>query len=254
MFETSFVRERVAPRRRAGVFVASIVAHTVAVAGILIATATATTLPTNAPNETMKVYFAPAEPPLPRGNPDAPRQPQAPPQRPQQQAAQPHVQTAPQADTTPSLIPNTIPTVASTSTSSDITPGNGNNTGNERWGVKDGDPNGVDVGQTNTNVSVGTPDVVFHPGVDVKSAIVVYRVQPNYPPLASRMHLSGWVFVKCIIGKNGEIRDAEVEKSSNTLFDQPALEALRQWKFVPGYYKGQPVDTYFELKITFEVR
>jgi len=254
MFETSVVRARVVAQRRFGVFAASVIGHTVVVTGILVASIASTSFPKNAPNEMARwIPVVAPDMPLPRGNPDAPRQPQAQ-QKPQQQAAQPHVQTAPPADTTPSTIPSTIPTVASTSTSSDIAPGNGSNTGNEQWGVKDGDPNGVDIGQSNANIGVGTPDVVFHPGADVKSATVLVRVQPQYPAMAARLRLSGWVFVKCIIGKNGEIRAPEVEKSSNAMFEQSALDALRQWKFAPGYYRGQAVDTYFELKITFELR
>jgi len=255
MFETSVVRARVAAQRRFGVFTASVIGHTVVVTGIIMASVASTSFPKNAPNEMARwIPVVAPDIPLPRGNPDAPRQPQAQPQKPQQVAAQPHVQTAPPADTTPSTIPSSIPTVAATSTSGDVTPGNGNNTGSEQWGVKDGDPNGIDIGQTAATVGVGTSDVVFRPGADVKGATVLYRMQPQYPPMATRLHLNGWVFVKCIIGKNGEIRDPEVEKSSNAMFEQPALDALRQWKFAPGYFKGQPVDTYFELKITFEVR
>ena len=255
MFETSVVKARVAAQRRFGVFAASVIGHTVVVTGSLVASIASTSFPKNAPNEMARwIPVVTPDMPLPRGNPDAPRQPQAQAQKPQQQAAQPHVQTAPSADTTPLKIPDSIPTVVSTSTSGDITPGNGSNTGNDKWGVKDGDPNGIDIGQSNANAGVGTPDMVFHPGADVKSATVLVRVQPQYPAMAARLRLNGWVFVKCIIGKNGEIREPEVEKSSNAIFEPAALDALRQWKFAPGYYKGQAVDTYFELKITFELR
>jgi TonB family protein len=253
MFETSVVKARVAAQRRVGVFAASIVAHTVVVTGIVAASISATSFPKNAPNEMARwMPVVTPDVPLPRGNPNAPRQPQAQPRQPQQ-APQPHVQTAPPADATPERIPDAIPNVAATSTAADVTPGSGT-ASNEPWGVKDGDPNGIDIGQSPSTAIAAGPDVVFHPGADVKSATVLVRVQPFYPPIAARMHMSGWAFVKCIIGKNGEIRDAAVEKSSNVMFEQPALEALRQWKFAPGYYRGQAVDTYFELKITFEVR
>jgi hypothetical protein len=32
------------------------------------------------------------------------------------------------------------------------------------------------------------------------------------------------------------------------------LDALQQWTFAPGTLHGQPVDTYFELTITFTTR
>lgn len=253
MFETSVVRARVVAQRRVGVFAASVVAHTVVITGIVAASISSTSFPKNAPNELVRFnVVAPApEMPLPKGNPNAPRQPQA---QPKQSTPASHAQTAPPADaTTPKTIPESIPLVASTSTAVDVNPGSGNNSSTDHWGVKDGDENSIDIGQS-TNNSVTTPDVVFHPGADVKSAVVLSRVQPAYPAMAARLHLSGWVVVKCIIGKNGEIRDAEVEKSSNAMFEPNALDALRHWKFAPGYYRGQAVDTYFELKITFEVR
>src|SRR5205085_3273066 len=163
MFETSFVRERVAPRRRAGSFIASVIAHTVVVAGVVIATATATSLPVNAPNEAMKVYLAPAEVPIPKGNPEAPRQPQAPSQ-PQQQ----HAQTAPAVITTPNVIPAAIPT-AQTSTVGDVTPGTGTAGTNERWGSPDGDEHAVDVGQLASSIGSGVPHVIYRPcAVDLK--------------------------------------------------------------------------------------
>ena len=251
MFETSVVREQVAPQRRARFFVASIVAHTVVVTGVIVATATSSSLPTKSPNEMMKVYVVPASPPLPKGNPDAPRQSQ--PAQQHQQAPQQHTQTAPAQITTPNKIPESIPTVP-TSTAGDVTSGNSTVATGERWGDPNGDEHGVDVGQSASGVGSGIPDVVYQPSVDVKSAIVLLRVQPAYPRAAIAAKIPGWVILKCIVGKTGEVRDIEVVKSSMAMFEQPGIEALRGWKFAPGYFRGQTVDTYFELKITWEVR
>ena len=253
MFETSVVKERVAPRRRASVFAASIAAHSVVIAGIVFISISSTSFPKDAPNEMARwMPVMPVDIPLPKGNPNAPRQPQQQPQ--QQKPAQQQAQTAPPQTVTPNQIPSSIPTVpAATSTATDVTPGSGTNT-SERWGDPNGDPRSIDIGQSPATPATGVPDVVYHPGADVKPATVLYRAQPNYPRLAITTRMPGWVFVKCIIGKTGEVRDIEVVKSSNSMFEQAAVDALRQWKFAPGYFHGQPVDTYFELKITFEVR
>lgn len=251
MFETAVVKERVAPKRRASVFAASIAAHSVVIAGVIMISISTTSFPKEAPNESSRfMAVMPVDIPLPKGNPNAPRQPQPPQQKPAQQQAQ----TAPPETVTAQTIPSTIPSVpASTSTATDVTPGNGSNT-SERWGDPNGDPHGVDIGQSPASPGIGVPDVIYHPGADVKPATVLYRVQPSYPAAAMRIRLPGWVIVKCIISKSGEIRDIEVMQSSMSMFEQPAVQALRQWKFAPGYFRGQPVDTYFELKVTFEVR
>src|SRR5205085_11423594 len=140
-----------------------------------------------------------------------------------QAAATPHQLTAPPPENlTPSHVPDTIPTVGQTSTTSDIGPADGNG-GNERFGTPDGDPNAIDIGQT---PGTGTPstDMVYQPGLDVKSASVIARTQPFYPPVAMRMRLAGWVIVKCIIGKQGEVRDPEIVGSSNALFEKSAID------------------------------
>jgi TonB family protein len=248
MFETSIVRERVAAQRRASVFGASIAAHSIVITAVILASVSSTSFPTKAPNE-LPVFMpvAPIEIPPPRGNPNAPRQPQQ-----QPQPAQ-HVQTAPAAITAPPTIPDATPVLTSTAGDATASGPIGNSTG-DRWGTPDGDPNAIDIGQPASTPSIGVPDVIYQPGVDVKSAVVLHRVQPPYPHAAMVARIPGWVIVKCVIGKTGEVRDVEIVKSSMAIFEQPAIDALRQWKFAPGYFHGQAVDTYFELKITFEVR
>ena len=62
------------------------------------------------------------------------------------------------------------------------------------------------------------------------------------------------VIVLCVVDKEGRIRDPKIVMSSYPPFNQSVLDALQQWTFAPGSYRGQPVDTYFELKVKFEVR
>jgi periplasmic protein TonB len=252
MFETSVVRERVVAQRRAGVFAASIAAHTFVIAGVVAASIGSVSFPKAAPNETLPfIAVPPPDLPLPRGNPNVPRHPQPP--APQQPAHPAQQQTAPPEITTPAVIPNSIPVLTGT-TGETSTSGTPTGATGERWGSPNGDPNAIDIGQSAASPNIGMPNVIYQPGVDVKPATVLVRVQPVYPRAGIAGRLPGWVVVKCVVGKTGEIRDAEIVKSSMSMFDQPALDALRQWKFAPGYFHGQAVDTYFELKITFEVR
>ena len=252
MFETSIVKERVAAQRRAGVFGASIAAHTVVIAAVILASISSASFPKNAPHETTAwMPVVPITIPPPLGNPNAPRHPQhqaaqPAPQRPQQQTAPPQV-------VAPNTIPDTV-AVQSAATSADSTAtGPATSTG-EQWGDRNGDPNGIDLGQSSSLPATGVPNVIYQPGADVKPATVLARVQPVYPRAGIAARLPGWVVVKCVISKSGEIRDMEIVKSSMSMFEQPALDALRQWKFAPGYFHGQAVDTFFELRITFEVR
>jgi protein TonB len=83
---------------------------------------------------------------------------------------------------------------------------------------------------------------------------VLRRVEPLYPRAALTSRLSGVVVLGCIVDKEGRIRDAHVVRSTMAIFDQPALDALQQWRFTPGVFRGQPVDTWFELTVAFQPR
>ena len=88
---------------------------------------------------------------------------------------------------------------------------------------------------------------------DVKAPIVLKRVSPPYPRPAVFAHLNGFVIVECIIDRTGAIRDAKVVRSSSGLFEQAALDAVQQWQFAPGTLHGKPVDTIFDLTVTFTI-
>jgi protein TonB len=145
------------------------------------------------------------------------------------------------------VIPN-VPQAAS----SDVGPATSTTTGSSS-ATGTGDLNSVGGDQE----AVGTtavPDTVFRPGADVKPAVVLYRVEPVYPRATLVARMGGTVVLKCIIDKNGNIRDAEVVTSSFAAFNGPALDALQHWRFAPGSLHGKAVDTWFELTIRFQPR
>lgn len=249
MFETSVVRARVAQRRYSLLSV-SLAAHSIVIIAVLAASITSISFP-KAPPQEYRVFFQQAPPPPP---PAAPRQPV---QQPVQAhpavttpAVVPHAAITPMP-LTPIHIPDTIPTVPLSSSDTGRAIGNSATPGTGSSGV--GDPNGIDIGQPAANTTPA-PDTVFHPGAEVKPAVVIYRVEPQFPQVALRIHMAGTVVVKCIVDKYGNVRDAEVVTSSFNAFNEPALAALQQWRFAPGSFRGKAVDTWFELTIRFQPR
>ena len=121
-----------------------------------------------------------------------------------------------------------------------------------------GDPNGVPGGGGEPGGGGGTgtdvPDVIYQPTGGVISARVVTRVEPRFPQSMIRATRVATVIVLCVIDKQGRVRDPKIVMSSFPPFNQAVLDAVQQWTFVPGSYRGQAVDTYFELKVKFEVR
>jgi protein TonB len=243
MFETSRVATHVPVQRRYGLLTVSFAIHSAVIAGVLLATVSSVSFPKRSPNEISRYHWiAPVMIPRPLGSGGPARPSPAPAQRAAQAA------TAPVA-VAPNQIPDLVQPFASSPTPADPNAPIGNGPPSSDGG---GDPNGqiggIDIGQP--SAPPAAPDV-YQPGGEVRSAVVLHRVDPEYPRTALLARLAGLVVVECIIDSEGHVRDAHIVRSSFSIFDEPALTALRQWKFAPGSLRGRPVDTWFELTVSF---
>ena len=246
MFETSVVHVQArAADRRLGLLTVSVVAHAAVITAIVAAGLTTVKLPDRAPNQ-MTIPFLEHIPPA-LGTPNARPAVKPPtPQQPQTQRA-----PAPQTVVAPTSIPQTTAaTTASTSTGID-SQSTGGDTG--PVGVPWGSTEGVGDGPPATTTVVEQTGPLVAGVGDVKSPIVLRRVTPLYPRGAMIARMNGFVIVECIIDRTGVVRDAKVVKSSSGLFEQSALEAVQQWQFAPGSLYGKPVDTIFDLTVTFQI-
>lgn len=81
---------------------------------------------------------------------------------------------------------------------------------------------------------------------------VVYQPSPIYPPELARKGMQGTVYVLFVVDKTGRARDLKVQKSTHPAFNNPALKAVKQWKFEPGKRKGKPVQFRMRVPITFQ--
>jgi TonB family protein len=84
---------------------------------------------------------------------------------------------------------------------------------------------------------------------------VIYTVQPEYPRQARMVGLTATVWVRILVGKNGEALDAAVHVSSgsNAGFDEAAVAAALKCKFKPGIQNGKPVEAWVSLKFEFDL-
>jgi protein TonB len=246
MFETSHVASRVAAQRRYGLLTASISIHSAVVVAFVFGTLSSLTFPTHAPG-TMGRYVEPirvAIPP-PLGIRATPR-----PASPPQQTAQP---TAPRTAVAPDRIPDAVQPFSTPATTTDPNAPIGDGLSSSDVGDPDGVIGGVGVGQPSTR-SNDDPYGVYRPVGEVRPALVLHRVEPQYPRAALTARMSGVVVLECVVDKEGHVRDAHVIRSSFAIFDEPALTALRQWKFAPGVLHGHAVETWFELTVAFQPR
>lgn len=98
------------------------------------------------------------------------------------------------------------------------------------------------------------PDGPLRVGGDVKAPKLVNRIDPKYPEIARKARIQGIVILEAIINKQGDVTDVKVLKSLNSLCDQAAMEAARQWKFEPGTQNDIPVDVVMTLTVQFQLK
>ena len=63
----------------------------------------------------------------------------------------------------------------------------------------------------------------------------LHRPNPVYPALSRRLREEGTVVLRVSLDARGTVQDIAIQTSSNfERLDQAALEAVRQWRFIPA--------------------
>jgi protein TonB len=86
-----------------------------------------------------------------------------------------------------------------------------------------------------------------------KEPVVVKKVEPKYPELAMRAGLEGKVWVKIWVDKEGKAKQVIVLKSDAEIFNEPAVEAAKQFVFTPAYMNNGPVSVWVSVPFKFKL-
>jgi TonB family protein len=83
----------------------------------------------------------------------------------------------------------------------------------------------------------------------ISMKVVLHQVPPEYPYEARRSRITGHgILIGQVDSKNGNVTSVKMEKSTgNTILDQAAMNAFRQWRFKPGTIRK------FRTPITYEM-
>lgn len=79
---------------------------------------------------------------------------------------------------------------------------------------------------------------------------VSHREYPVYPEAARRAGVSGTVMIQALVGRDGEVKDMRVTNSIPAL-DSSAVACVRQWRFKPALFKGQPVAVWVAVPVKY---
>ncbi len=78
--------------------------------------------------------------------------------------------------------------------------------------------------------------------------------KPDYPSASRRMEEEGTVTLKFLIGVDGKVMQADIEKSSGfTRLDEAARNALSKCQFRPGTVDGKPEQSWASIKYTWRL-
>lgn len=89
---------------------------------------------------------------------------------------------------------------------------------------------------------MGRGGLAFSAGLSDRDPLPLVRVEPQYPQQARQRKLEGWVQVRFTISSAGSVKDAAVVKSSNSVFERSALQAVSKWKYQPQMQEGKPAE------------
>jgi protein TonB len=87
---------------------------------------------------------------------------------------------------------------------------------------------------------------------DVSNGLLIKRVQPLYPTLATQMRVEGEVELDATITTDGNISDIKVLKG-DPMLARAAVDAVRQWKYKPYLLDGQPVQLQTQITVNFKL-
>jgi TonB family protein len=146
--------------------------------------------------------------------------------------------------------PGAVAQVDTTSPASGAGPGGG---GGRDSGSGVGDGSSLDVGR-----SGGFGGELYQPGNGVLPPKLIKEVKPKYTVDAMRARLQGVVEMEAVVLPDGSVDHGRIRITrsldSNLGLDQEAIIALKQWRFRPGTYKGQPVSVRVNVELTFTLR
>lgn len=80
----------------------------------------------------------------------------------------------------------------------------------------------------------------------------VHSVSPQFPEFARERDLSGYVDLEFTVLSDGSVTNVTVVKSQPAhVFDQSAMDAVRQWRYLPLVRNGVPTEQHARVRLNF---
>ena len=86
----------------------------------------------------------------------------------------------------------------------------------------------------------------------VTKGMVVYRIEPTYPPLARQARIQGVVVLPAMIDKDGNLQNLQLV-SGHPMLAPAAIDAVKHWRYKPFLLNGQPVEVETTVTVNFRM-
>ena len=86
-----------------------------------------------------------------------------------------------------------------------------------------------------------------------RKAKLIYKVEARYTEEARQKNIEGSVLLALTIDHDGLPQNIHIKRSLEPSLDQAAIEAVRQWRFLPAIKDGQPVSMVITVEVNFTV-
>jgi TonB family protein len=90
-------------------------------------------------------------------------------------------------------------------------------------------------------------------GGGVSAPVVLHSIEPEFTEQARTANLQGTVILRIIVDSNGNPQNIHVTQSLGMGLDEKAIEAVRQYKFSPAKYQGNPVAVQMNVYVEFHL-
>jgi protein TonB len=94
---------------------------------------------------------------------------------------------------------------------------------------------------------------VFRVGGGVTAPALIYKVEPEFSEEARKAKHQGVVVLYVEVDPSGRAQNVRVVRSLGLGLDEKAIEAVRKWKFRPGYKDGRPVTVVANVEVSFRL-
>ena len=123
-----------------------------------------------------------------------------------------------------------------------------------KGGIGDGDDGGIG-DKRGPGVGSGSRiDGVYRVGRNgVTAPKLVSRVEPEYSEEARKAKWQGFVKLEIEVWTDGRPHNLRVVRSLGLGLDEKAIEAVSQWRFIPGKRNGVPVKTFATVEVNFRL-